>query len=96
MLHLYSKYSEGSVLIAVVVPQQNLSFIRSLNIIIPFNLTDLRTNRELNQEAAQLNEDIADGENFTMANFTYSNSVVVSQMFQHLQNTSFPGLSVSI
>ena len=31
-----------------------------------------------------------------MENFTYSNSAVVSQMFQHLQNTSFPGLSVRL
>ena len=29
-----------------------------------------------------------------MANFTYANSAVVSQMFTHLQSTSFPGISV--
>ena len=30
-----------------------------------------------------------------MANFTYANSAVVSRMYAHLQNTSFPGISVS-
>ncbi|CAI8035412.1 Gamma-aminobutyric acid type B receptor subunit 2 [Geodia barretti] len=28
-----------------------------------------------------------------MANFTYANSAVVSRMFEHLQNTMFPGIS---
>ena len=30
-----------------------------------------------------------------MANFTYANSAVVSRMFEHLQNTSFQGITVS-
>ena len=30
-----------------------------------------------------------------MANFTYGNSVVVSRMFKHLENTMFDGVSVS-
>ena len=46
-------------------------------------------------EAARLS-DLPEGQNFTMANFTYANSAVVSRMFTHLQNTSFPGFSVSI
>ena len=46
-------------------------------------------------EAAKLSG-LPDGENFTMANFTYANSAVVSRMFAHLHNTSFPGISVSI
>ena len=46
-------------------------------------------------EAAKLS-DLPDGENFTMADFTYANSAVVSRMFAHLVNTSFPGISVSV
>ena len=48
----------------------------------------------LNREAAELSG-LPEGETFTMANFTYANSAVVSRMFTHLQNTSFPGISVS-
>ena len=56
--------------------------------------TDLIENGTFNREAAELS-DLTEGENFTMANFTYNNSAVVSQMFTHLQNTSFPGITVS-
>ena len=45
-------------------------------------------------EAAKLSG-LPHGENFTMANFTYANSAVVSRMFAHLKNTSFPGITVS-
>ena len=55
---------------------------------------DLRDNSTLNMEAARLS-DLPEGQNFTMADFTYANSAVVSRMFTHLQNTSFPGFSVS-
>ena len=48
----------------------------------------------LNREAAKLSG-LPEGETFTMANFTYANSAVVSRMFTHLQNTAFPGISVS-
>ena len=49
----------------------------------------------MNREAAELSG-LLEGEIFTMDNFTYNNSVVVSQMFKHLNNTFFPGISVSI
>ena len=66
-----------------------------VRILIPFIYhTDLIENSTLNREAAELS-DLAEGENFTMANFTYANSAVVSRMFTHLQNTSFPGFTVS-
>ena len=55
--------------------------------------TDLTENSTFSREAAELS-DLAEGENFTMANFTYDNSAVVSRMFAHLQNTSFPGITV--
>ena len=38
---------------------------------------------------------LPEGESFTIANFTYANSAVLSQVFRHLQNTSFAGISVS-
>ena len=63
-----------------------------LNIILYY--TDLVKNSTFNREAAELS-DLAEGDNFTMANFTYANSAVVSQMFSHLQNTSFLGITVS-
>ena len=56
--------------------------------------TDLNENSTLNREAAEQNH-LLEGENFTMANFTYNNSVVVSRMFEHLENTMFNGVSVS-
>ena len=31
-----------------------------------------------------------------MANFTYANAAVVSRMYEHLQNTMFPGVAVSL
>lgn len=56
--------------------------------------TDLVENNTFNREAAELSG-LPVGESFTMANFTYKNSAVVSQMFTHLQSTSFPGITVS-
>ena len=38
---------------------------------------------------------LSEGEDFTMANFTYANSAVVSRMFEHLKNTMFLGITVS-
>ena len=55
--------------------------------------TDLIKNSTFNREAAELSN-LAEGENFTMANFTYDNSAIVSRMFTHLQSTSFPGITV--
>jgi hypothetical protein len=68
-----------------------LAFAYALN----ETITDLIENSTLNREAAELS-DLPEGENFTMANFTYANSAVVSRMFTHLQGTSFLGISVSI
>ena len=38
---------------------------------------------------------LSEDEDFTMANFTYANSAVVSRMFEHLKNTMFLGITVS-
>ena len=54
---------------------------------------DLIKNDTVNSKAAK-ESGLPEGANFTMADFTYANSVVVSRMFTHLQNTSFPGISV--
>ena len=57
--------------------------------------SELAENETLNREAARLSG-LSDGETFTMANFTYANSAVVSRMFEHMESTMFPGLSVSV
>ena len=62
--------------------------------IIMNDISELAENETLNREAARLSG-LSDGETFTMANFTYANSVVVSQMFEHMENTMFRGISVS-
>ena len=59
-----------------------------------FSKSDLAENETLNREAAEESH-LPRGETFTMANFTYANSAVVSRMFEHLQNTMFPGITVS-
>ena len=48
----------------------------------------------MNREAAEMSG-LPKGENFSMDKFSYNNTVVVSQMFKHLEKTSFPGISVS-
>jgi gamma-aminobutyric acid type B receptor len=55
-------------------------------------IEDLIKNDTVNSKAAK-ESGLPEGANFTMADFTYANSVVVSRMFTHLQNTSFPGIS---
>ncbi|CAI7989811.1 Gamma-aminobutyric acid type B receptor subunit 1, partial [Geodia barretti] len=55
-------------------------------------IADLAENETLNREAAE-ESGLPEGETFTMANFTYANSAVVSRMSEHLQNTMFPGIS---
>jgi len=35
------------------------------------------------------------GEDFTLANFSYANSVVAERMFHHLENPGFLGITVS-
>ena len=57
--------------------------------------TDLIEDSKLNSEAAKLSN-LPEGEEFTMANFTYANSAVVSRMLEHLKNTDFLGISVSV
>ena len=57
-------------------------------------VSDLAGNETLNREAAELSG-LPEGDNFTMANFSYANSVVLSQMLHHLENTMFLGISVS-
>jgi gamma-aminobutyric acid type B receptor len=46
-------------------------------------IADLAENETLNREAAE-ESGLPEGETFTMANFTYANSAVVSRMFEHL------------
>ena len=53
--------------------------------------TDLIEDSKLNSEAAKLSN-LPEGEEFTMANFTYANSAVVSRMLEHLKNTDFLGI----
>ena len=59
-----------------------------------YNFADLSEDSTLNREAAKMSG-LPEGENFTMDKFSYNNSVVVSQMFRHLENTFFSGISVS-
>lgn len=55
---------------------------------------DLNDDQMLNREAAEQSK-LPDGESFTIENFTYANSAVVSRMFVHLSNTTFLGIGVS-
>ena len=55
--------------------------------------TDFKENQTLNMAAAQ-EAGLPPGENFTLANFSYVNSVVVERMFHHLKNPGFLGISV--
>lgn len=59
-----------------------------------YNYAELNENQALNAEAAQVS-DLLDGEQFTLDNLTYSNSVIVNRVFQHLDRTDFLGISVS-
>ena len=72
-----------------------MAITKSLYTVYTWNSTDLIENSTFNEEAAKLS-DLPEGENFTMADFTYANSAIVSRMFTYLQSTSFPGLSVCI
>ena len=68
------------------------SFIYLYNNII--SLAELHDDQLLNMEAAHV-AGLPDGEPFTLGNFSYSNSVVVQRMFQHLNSSDFLGISVS-
>ena len=61
---------------------------------IDLHCVELETNMELNRDAAMM-AGLSDGTKFKMENFSYSNPVIVREMFRHLQNTSFLGLTVS-
>ncbi|CAI8057390.1 hypothetical protein GBAR_LOCUS31275, partial [Geodia barretti] len=63
--------------------EATLTFAYALN----KTVTDLADDF-LNGEAAE-ESGLPEGENFTMDNFTYANSGIVTRMFEHLQNTSF-------
>ena len=39
---------------------------------------------------------LSEGERFTLANFSYSNIVIVQKMFHHLSSTDFIGITVSM
>ena len=54
---------------------------------------DFKEIQTLNMVAAQ-EAGLPPGEDFTLANFSYANSVVVERMFHHLKNPGFLGISV--
>ena len=56
---------------------------------------DIETDTALNMEAGR-QAGLSEGEKFTLANFSYSNSVIVQRMFHHLSSTDFIGITVSI
>ena len=58
-------------------------------------LTELDNNMELNEKATSFAY-LPNGTKFRIENFHYNNSVIVMEMTKHLQNSSFPGLSVSV
>ena len=62
--------------------------------VIHFYNADLVNNQTLNEEAAR-QASLPDGETFTLANFSYTNSAIVGRMLYHLINTDFLGITVS-
>ena len=58
------------------------------------NDAELRNDSKLNMEAAR-EAGLPEGEEFTLANFSYSNSVIVQRVFHYLNNTNFKGITVS-
>ena len=65
------------------VPSTTLNFLSYL---------DFKENQTLNMVAAQ-EADLPPGD-FTLANFSYVNSVVAERMFHHLKNPGFLGITV--
>ena len=57
-------------------------------------LSDLKLDPFLNEQAANASG-LPYGEKFTMENFTYSNNVIATTMFKHLNRTNFQGITVS-
>lgn len=56
--------------------------------------TDLKVNQTLNREAGE-QSGLLEGEEFSLANFTYSNSAVLRRMVHNLNKTNFLGITVS-
>ena len=56
--------------------------------------TELQSNMELNENATLLTN-LPEEEEFKIENFLYNNSVIVKELTRNLQESSFPGLSVS-
>ena len=56
---------------------------------------DIETDAVLNKEAGR-EAGLSEGERFTLANFSYSNSVIVQRMFHHLSSTDFIEITVRI
>ena len=55
--------------------------------------TDIETNETLNMEAGR-EAGLSEGETFTLANFSYSNSVIVQRMFHYLSTNDFIRITV--
>ena len=65
-----------------------------LRSVIP-NFSEININSQLNENATQ-QTNLQKGESFSIEDFLYNNSVIVDEMFRHLQSSHFLGLSVSI
>ena len=64
------------------------------NLLYNIFFSDLLKNQTFSQEAAR-QAGLAEGENFTLANFSYSNSVILQRMFHHISSTDFLGITVT-
>ena len=58
-------------------------------------IKDIETDTALNMEAGR-QAGLSEGERFTLANFSYSNSLIVQRMFHHLSSTDFIAITVRI
>ena len=61
-------------------------------LLIHIDLND--SNQTLNREAGK-QAGLEEGENFTLANFSYSNSAILQRMFHHISSTDFLGITVN-
>ena len=84
-----------TVYVATRKPKHFLKLAVSSIVVVQKYHSDLAEDEELNRRASE-ESNLPEGETFTMANFTYANSAVVKTMFEHLQNTTFHGIGVSI
>ena len=67
----------------------------TLLIFLPIS-TDFESNTTLSGMANRFVEGASLNDTFRMENFSYENSVVMETLSQHLENTSFVGVSVSV